>query len=127
MLVVKHLLETDKCPFTEFDSDQEFINFVQTIFTENEDWMNLTEPQDLESCKKYINEYCDNLELITQDLVVDFEQMPPELTAIWDSYDENAEQYKECARLLKECEAIGYTFECYLDAQPYYLRKKQNK
>ncbi len=34
------------------------------------------------------------------------------------------ESYQNCADMLKDTEAIGYTFDYYLDATPYNLRKK---
>lgn len=49
--------------------------------------------------------------------------IPDEIQAVLHTFDENADEYKELARLAKECEALGYTFDYYLDATPYDLRK----
>jgi hypothetical protein len=54
------------------------------------------------------------------------EQMPDELKAIFDDFDEDMvenEPYALCSKLLREVNAIGYTFSFGLDGQPYNLRK----
>ncbi len=60
------------------------------------------------------------------DLFEDYENWPPELTAVFDKYSEEAAggfDYDTLAALLKEVQEIGYTFDYYLDAEPYNLRK----
>lgn len=58
------------------------------------------------------------------DLFEQYELQPPELREITTRYGEDWEDsYENCASMLRECEAIGYTFEYYLDAVPYDLRK----
>ena len=39
-----------------------------------------------------------------------------------ESFDEMKDGYKECDRVLKEVEALGWTFEYGLDAEPYDLK-----
>ena len=60
----------------------------------------------------------------TVDLFEDYENIPKEVDAIIKKYNyfEDA-TYKDLDECLKELEAIGYTFDYYLDAQPYNLRK----
>ena len=50
------------------------------------------------------------------------ELVPQEVTAILETIDEDADQYKELARLVNAIEKYGYTFDYYLDAEPYGLR-----
>lgn len=57
-----------------------------------------------------------------EDLFTQYDKLPQELQAILDKYGE-IETYKEREAMLKECNAIGYTFDYYLDATPYNLRK----
>lgn len=61
-----------------------------------------------------------------EDLFTQYDKLPQELQAILDKYGE-LETYKECEAMLKECNAIGYTFDYYLDATPYNLRKMQEQ
>ena len=59
-----------------------------------------------------------------KDLFEHYTEQPPELRKIYDKYTENWDNtYDNCAKFLKEVEAIGYTFDYYLDAEPYNLRK----
>lgn len=58
------------------------------------------------------------------DLFENYDEMPRGLKAVYDFYAGKEElTYEECAVFLKECEAIGYTFEYGLDAQPHNLRR----
>ena len=41
----------------------EFINFVQMIFMENGDSPYMQKPESVMGCKRYIEEYCDNLDI----------------------------------------------------------------
>lgn len=59
----------------------------------------------------------------TIDLFDKYELLPPEGIAILDKYADFDNTYEECEAMLKDFEAIGYTFDYYLDAQPYNLRK----
>lgn len=56
------------------------------------------------------------------DLFEHYEDLPQEVQAILEKYGE-VETYQQCEAMLKECEALGYTFDYYLDAVPYNLRK----
>jgi len=60
-----------------------------------------------------------------KDLFEHYEEMPSHLTAICDKWTEKhldeGLSYIDCADFLKELEAIGYTFEYGLDAEPYGL------
>lgn len=62
------------------------------------------------------------------DLFEHHEQMPKELAAICDKwnaiYASDGLEYNQCAEWLAEVEAIGFTFEYGLDAEPFNLRKK---
>ena len=59
------------------------------------------------------------------NLFEDYENIPAELQAILDEHEEGMidGNYTELAEALKKCEAIGYTFEYYLDGEAYDLRK----
>ena len=58
-----------------------------------------------------------------KDLFEHPEEMPPELTAILNAHDCDADQYKELPKTQDAIEAIGFTFEWGLDADPFNLRK----
>ena len=60
------------------------------------------------------------------DLFEHYETLPQEVQDVLSKYAE-VDTYEQCANMLKECEALGYTFEYYLDAQPYGLRKMNAK
>jgi hypothetical protein len=50
--------------------------------------------------------------------------IPNEVAEILDSFNEDTDNtYFELGRLQRQLEKIGYTFDFYLDAQPYNLRK----
>jgi hypothetical protein len=58
-----------------------------------------------------------------KDLFETPELIPSDVQAILESFDEDAHNtYLELARMVKELEVIGYTFDYYLDAEPYGLR-----
>jgi len=58
------------------------------------------------------------------DLFEFYNLIPTNIQAILDKYDNLDElSYIECAQMLEEVEAEGYTFEYYLDAEPFHLRK----
>ena len=61
------------------------------------------------------------------DLFENHEKQPKNLAKICDKWGEiQASQgltYKDCETFLKEVEAIGYTFESGLDAEPHNLIK----
>jgi hypothetical protein len=57
------------------------------------------------------------------DLFEHPELIPKEVADIIDTHNEDADQYKECGRMQKEMEAVGYTFSWGLCGTPYNLRK----
>jgi hypothetical protein len=59
------------------------------------------------------------------DLFEDYENMPKRVAEILDKYyDRYGEDmdYRDTQRMLEEIEGVGYTFDYYLDNQPYGLR-----
>lgn len=59
-----------------------------------------------------------------EDLFYNTDQLPTEVIQAIDSFDENEDTYFECERILKEVEALGYTFDYGLDGVPFNLRHK---
>jgi hypothetical protein len=58
-----------------------------------------------------------------KDLFETPELIPSDVQAILESFDEESPNtYLELDRMINELEAIGYTFDYYLDAEPYGLR-----
>jgi len=58
-----------------------------------------------------------------KDLFETPELIPEEVQAILESFDENSgNEYFELDRILAEIEPLGFTFDYYLDADPYGLR-----
>lgn len=55
------------------------------------------------------------------DLFETPEQLPKHIQAIISKYGD-CDTYEDCANMLKELNKYGYTFNYYLDAQPYNLR-----
>ena len=58
-----------------------------------------------------------------KDLFQHPEQWPDELTAVLEKYESEQLTYSELETMHKECESVGFTFDWYLDAVPYGLRK----
>ena len=59
-----------------------------------------------------------------KDLFEFYEDQPEELKELLSHYESFEElDYEELRAMRAECEKIGYTFDFYLDAQPYDLRK----
>jgi len=59
-----------------------------------------------------------------KDLFEFYEEQPEELKELLSHYESFEElDYEELRAMRAECEKIGYTFDFYLDAQPYNLRK----
>ena len=48
--------------------------------------------------------------------------IPHEVQAVLETFSEDANSYWELARIQKQVEKLGYTFDYGLDAEPYYLR-----
>ena len=57
-----------------------------------------------------------------KDLFETPEKLPIEVQAVLTKYSES-ESYTSCEALLKELNPLGYTFEYYLDAVPFNLRR----
>jgi hypothetical protein len=57
-----------------------------------------------------------------KDLFETPELIPEEVQAVLETFDENASDYEELDRILAEIEPLGYTFDYYLNADPYGLR-----
>jgi hypothetical protein len=57
------------------------------------------------------------------DLFEVLETLPNDVQAVIQSWDCNEDEYNECSRLEHELEPLGYTFDWYLDGEPYNLRK----
>lgn len=57
------------------------------------------------------------------DMFPRWEELPENIQAILQKYADEDEDYNNLAAMLLELEAEGYTFEYYLTAEPYALRK----
>lgn len=57
-----------------------------------------------------------------KDLFETPELIPNEVQLVLESFNEDIDSYQELDRLLAELEPLGYTFDYYLDAEPYGLR-----
>lgn len=55
------------------------------------------------------------------------ESLPKRVLKILSKYEVSDLTYKKCEKLLAELEYTGYTFDYYLDAQPFNLRRIENK
>lgn len=58
-----------------------------------------------------------------KDLFKYYEEQPEELQRVLKPYEEHNPTTDSLKEILKEVEAIGYTFDYGLDANPYNLRK----
>jgi hypothetical protein len=56
------------------------------------------------------------------DLFENSDLLPPEVLDIYKEFPDEL-TYEECAIFLKRLESLGYTFEYYLDAVPFNLKK----
>lgn len=57
-----------------------------------------------------------------KDLFETPELIPDNVQAVLETFDEDADPYKELTRLINEIEPMGYVFDFFLDAEPYGLR-----
>ena len=57
-----------------------------------------------------------------KDLFETPELIPNNVQAVLETFDEDADSYHELDRILSLIEPMGYTFDYYLDAEPYGLR-----
>ena len=58
------------------------------------------------------------------DMFQHIEHLPKEVQEVLNKYAECDESYDVCSAMLEELKALDYTFDYYLDAEPYFLRKK---
>ena len=58
-----------------------------------------------------------------KDLFETPEKLPVKVQEVLDRYSLEDETYENCENMLKEVEKLGYTFDYYLDAVPFDLRK----
>lgn len=66
------------------------------------------------------------MEDTTIDLFEQYETLPQEMQDClmrWGSKLEHNQTYTNCEKFKKAVEKLGYTFDYYLDAMPYNLRK----
>jgi hypothetical protein len=62
------------------------------------------------------------------DLFETPENIPTRVLKILNEYDNGDElSYEQLAEMLTRCEAVGYTFEYYLDAVPFNLKPLKTK
>ena len=61
-----------------------------------------------------------------QDLFETPELIPLKVMNVFDTFDQDADEYQELNRLLDKIEPLGYTFDYYLDAIPFNLRKMED-
>ncbi len=57
-----------------------------------------------------------------KDLFETPELIPSEVQAVLDTFNEDSNIYWELDKILNQVEKLGYTFDYYLDAEPYGLR-----
>jgi len=58
-----------------------------------------------------------------EDLFETPELIPVMVQNIISTFNEDADSYRELSRIVNELEPLGYTFDFYLDAEPFNLRK----
>jgi hypothetical protein len=51
------------------------------------------------------------------------DKIPKKVRKVLETFDENGDDYQELARIVNRIEKLGYTFDYYLSAEPYNLRK----
>lgn len=56
------------------------------------------------------------------DFFAHYEYLSPEALAVYDEFADGDNTYESCNQLLSEMNAVGYTFDYYLNAEPYELR-----
>jgi hypothetical protein len=57
------------------------------------------------------------------DLFENYELLPSNVLKVLTNFEDMEETYEDCEKFRNELEKIGYTFEYYLDAIPYDLKK----
>lgn len=54
---------------------------------------------------------------------INYDQLPKEIQAIVNTFDDSKEGYKECERIIQELNKVGYTADYYLDAVLFDFRE----
>jgi len=79
-----------------------------------------------ESRDTFKNYKTPNFKDVTMDLFENHHQLPKELQAVLDKWQQKEVStgldYTDCKAFQEECEAVGYTFDYQLDGQPFDLR-----
>lgn len=57
------------------------------------------------------------------DLFADPDSIPKNIQDILDTFNQDADRYSECQRILNKIKPLGYSFEYGLDGEPYELIK----
>jgi len=105
------------------------------------EWLNMTKSQKDELIsemyhqrRQYIGSLEDGGEIEEEeeydyenDLFNNIESLPQDVQSVLEKYQEDWEDtYENCANMQDELEELGYTFDYYLDATPYNLRKMED-
>lgn len=53
----------------------------------------------------------------------EYDNLPQEVKAILDTYNEHKDAYKECERIIEELNKIGYTADYYLDGVLFDVKR----
>ena len=61
------------------------------------------------------------------DLFLTPELIPENISAVLEEHNCDEDQYQELAKTLEKVEKLGYTFDYYLDAEPFNLNKIEDK
>ena len=56
-----------------------------------------------------------------------YENFPPEVKVVVDSWDDNKNLYEECARIKCQLEEIGWTCDYDLSGEVYDVREKKKR
>jgi hypothetical protein len=100
-----------------FDNDEEFFGKVVDV-RDNTVLCTMGDDKPIEFDKGVVIPLAD-----VEDLFKTVELIPSDVKLVLETFDEDADTYKELARLVNELRPLGYTFSYYLDAEPYWLRK----
>lgn len=57
------------------------------------------------------------------DLFEHIDTLPQEVQEVLEKHSSMENSYEDCNKLVADLEAVGYTCDFYLDAEPYNLRK----
>jgi hypothetical protein len=108
----------------EYDTDGVKVDLPKTL--------EIVVPDDIEDIEDYLSDeisnrtgFCHLGFTITPeiDLFAHPDKLPQEVQDVLEKYSDWGESYEECKAMLIDMEAVGYTFDYYLTAEPYNLRK----